>query len=103
MLIGIALPHREVEIADFHKHISADDPEPRRMKQLLTWCATRALSDRPTSGEGDVTAILAGKIAGGIAFEHILTRAGTARAIQEELLKDFANKSELSDWFSRVS
>jgi kinetochore protein Mis13/DSN1 len=26
---------------------------------------------------------------------------GTARVIQEELLKDFANRSEMSDWFSR--
>lgn len=28
---------------DFYKHISQDLPEPRRMRQLLTWCATRAL------------------------------------------------------------
>ncbi|PKY08457.1 hypothetical protein P168DRAFT_314552 [Aspergillus campestris IBT 28561] len=80
-----ALPHREVDTADFFKHIASDGlPEPRRMRQLLTWCATRALSDKPTgSGAEDASARLA------------------ARVIQEELLKDFSQNSQLSDWFSR--
>lgn len=38
-----ALPHKEVEITEFYKHIESDMMEPRRMKQLLTWCATRAM------------------------------------------------------------
>jgi hypothetical protein len=31
-----------------------------------------------------------------------LTRFFPARAIQQELIDDLANKPELSDWFSRV-
>jgi len=48
---GAALPHAEVDAVDFYKHISQDLPEPRRMRQLLTWCATRAMHP---SGPADV-------------------------------------------------
>ncbi|KAI9838404.1 MAG: hypothetical protein M1819_005673 [Sarea resinae] len=79
-----ALPHSEVEITEFYKHIEADGlPEPRRMKQLLTWCATRAMGEKPSYTSGDGNARMA------------------ARVIQEEILKDFSSRSEMSDWFSR--
>ncbi|KAH6984062.1 Mis12-Mtw1 protein family-domain-containing protein [Ilyonectria destructans] len=77
-----AIPHREVDPAGFYKHIEADGlTEPRRMKQLLTWCGERALAEKPPHGTPN--AILG------------------ARAIQDQLLKDFAARSEFSDWFSR--
>ncbi|KAL4897366.1 Mis12-Mtw1 protein family-domain-containing protein [Aspergillus ambiguus] len=79
-----ALPHKEVNTADFYKHIAADLPEPRRMRQLLIWCATRAMGQKPSGSRSeDESARLA------------------ARVIQEELLKDFSNNSELSNWFAR--
>ncbi|KAM5372009.1 hypothetical protein ACJZ2D_007765 [Fusarium nematophilum] len=79
-----AIPHKEVNPADFYKHIEAEGlPEPRRMKQLLTWCGERALSGKPPHGTPNSNAILG------------------ARAIQDQLLKDFASRSEFSDWFSR--
>ena len=57
-----ALPHKEVNAADFYKHIASDLPEPRRMRQLLTWCATRAMGDKPSgSRSDDESARLAGK------------------------------------------
>lgn len=34
-------------------------------------------------------------------MELLLTVTNTARAIQDQLLKDFGAKSEFSDWFSR--
>lgn len=34
-------------------------------------------------------------------FFQINTNVFTARAIQDELLKDFTNKSEMSEWYSR--
>jgi kinetochore protein Mis13/DSN1 len=60
---GTALPHKEVNTSDFYKHIASDGlSEPRRMKQLLTWCATRAMGDRPSgSRSDDDSARLAGK------------------------------------------
>ncbi|KIW42561.1 uncharacterized protein PV06_06100 [Exophiala oligosperma] len=80
-----ALPHKEVEIPDFYKHIESEGlPEPRRMRQLLTWCATRALDEKPM----------------GTDFEDSSARSA-ARVIQEELLKDLSNESKLSDWFTR--
>ncbi|KAM0287456.1 hypothetical protein ACHAQH_000409 [Verticillium albo-atrum] len=79
-----AIPHREVSTSEFYKHIEAEGlSEPRRMKQLLTWCGERALLTKPPHGSSNA---------------HIVNGA---RAIQELLLKDFANKSECSDWFVR--
>lgn len=60
----LALPHREVGTADFFKHIADDGlPEPRRMRQLLIWCATRAIGDKPKGGSDpdEQSARLAGK------------------------------------------
>ncbi|KAK1754636.1 Mis12-Mtw1 protein family-domain-containing protein [Echria macrotheca] len=79
-----ALPHREVDPAEFYKHIESEGlSEPRRMKQLLIWCGERALSEKPPHGSHGSSAILG------------------ARAIQDQLLKDFGLRSEFSDWFSR--
>ncbi|KAI8957766.1 Mis12-Mtw1 protein family-domain-containing protein [Daldinia sp. FL1419] len=78
-----AIPHRAVDSAEFYKHIEAELMEPRRMKQLLTWCGERALSEKPPLGSLNSNEILG------------------ARAIQDQLLKDFSSKSEFSDWFSR--
>jgi kinetochore protein Mis13/DSN1 len=59
----LALPHREVSTADFYKHIADEGlPEPRRMRQLLIWCATRALPDKPSGSHSEeISARLAGK------------------------------------------
>jgi kinetochore protein Mis13/DSN1 len=58
-----ALPHKEVEVSEFYKHIESDGlSEPRRMKQLLTWCAERAMGEKPQYASGpDSNAQLAGK------------------------------------------
>lgn len=42
-----ALPHADVHDSEFYKHIETNIPEPRRMRQLLTWCGTRALKEKP--------------------------------------------------------
>jgi kinetochore protein Mis13/DSN1 len=56
-----ALPHKEVDAAEFYKHIASDLPEPRRMRQLLIWCATRAMGDKPSGSRSeDESARLAG-------------------------------------------
>ena len=56
-----AMPHDEVESSEFYKHIESDGlTEPRRMKQLLTWCATRALGEKPSFSTEDGNARLAG-------------------------------------------
>ncbi|EOA87179.1 uncharacterized protein SETTUDRAFT_89228 [Exserohilum turcica Et28A] len=79
-----ALPHSEVEVREFYKYIEQSLPEPRRMRQLLTWCGSRALPPKPSGDVKNANAIMA------------------ARAIQQELLDDFAGKSDLSDWYSRT-
>ncbi|KAF4345435.1 kinetochore mis13 [Fusarium beomiforme] len=99
-----AIPHREVNPADFYKHIEAEGlTEPRRMKQLLTWCGERAMSGKPPHGTPNSNAILGGEFH--ILREHVSYSDADyiylARAIQDQLLKDFAARSEFSDWFSR--
>jgi kinetochore protein Mis13/DSN1 len=98
-----AIPHREVEPAEFYKHIEAEGlSEPRRMRQLLTWCGERALSEKPLHGSTDSNAVLGGMSCDIENWNAVsLTDGVTARAIQDQLLKDFTNKSEFSDWFSR--
>ncbi|KAI1162999.1 Mis12-Mtw1 protein family-domain-containing protein [Nemania serpens] len=79
-----AIPHREVDAAEFYKHIESEGlTEPRRMKQLLTWCGERSLAEKPPLGSLNSNAVLG------------------ARAIQDQLLKDFSSRSEFSDWFAR--
>ncbi len=57
-----AIPHREVDAAEFYKHIEADSlPEPRRMKQLLLWCGERSLSEKPPHGSHGSSAVLGGE------------------------------------------
>ncbi|KAI5300338.1 Ribosome-releasing factor 2, mitochondrial, partial [Ascosphaera pollenicola] len=79
------LPHDEVRTEEFYKHIEGEGlPEPRRMRQLLTWCATRAIAQKPVVESPDDQGALL-----------------VARVIQDEILKEFSIRSELSDWFSR--
>ena len=95
-----AIPHREVETSEFYKHIEAEGlSEPRRMKQLLTWTGERALGDKPSHGDPDSAAALAGEKPLYISLGVKLTIV--ARVIKESLLRDFGNKSEFSDWFNR--
>lgn len=57
-----AIPHREVDTSEFFKHIEAEGlSEPRRMMQLLTWCAERALSEKPKIGTVGANAVLGGE------------------------------------------
>ncbi|KAG8626299.1 hypothetical protein KVT40_005244 [Elsinoe batatas] len=80
-----ALPHTEVETREFYKHISQDLVEPRRMKQLLVWCGSRALGEKRLEGEG--------------AEEGQARHA--ARTIEEELISAFSTRNDLSNWFDR--
>ena len=57
-----AIPHREVETSEFYKHIEAEGlSEPRRMKQLLTWTGERCMGEKPSHGNLDSGAELAGE------------------------------------------
>ena len=60
-LTTLALPHEQVEAADFYKHIESGLLEPRRMRQLLMWCGTRALGEKPSFATEDGPARLAGE------------------------------------------
>lgn len=57
-----AIPHHQVQTSQFYKHIEAEGlSEPRRMKQLLTWCGERALGPKPGHSKGDNSVIMSGK------------------------------------------
>lgn len=99
-----AIPHKAVGSEEFYKHIEADLMETRRMKQLLTWCGERALLEKPSIGSTNSNEILGGKISPQRQRLQFVSQANIdiiARAIQDQLLKDFASRSEFSDWFAR--
>lgn len=80
----IALPHPSISHESFFKHISEDLPEPLRMKQLLVWCAKRALDEQKTNGSGkDARAI------------------SLARMIEEEILSDLIENKLSASWYHR--
>lgn len=62
-----AIPHHQVSTSEFFKHISADGlSEPRRMKQLLTWCGERAIPSKPPHGLANAVAINGGTLQTGV-------------------------------------
>lgn len=95
-----AIPHRQVETSEFYKHIEADGlSEPRRMKQLLTWVGERELGEKPSHGEANDLCEQMGEH--NVQFKCYLANEIVARTIKEGLLKDFSNRSDYSDWFTR--
>ena len=96
-----AVPHAEVGTAEFHKHISQDLTEPKRMRQLLVWCGKRALPEKPGANltPAESQAMHAGMSKQDENEDH--ANAEPARVIQEELLNDFVNRASLSTWFDR--
>ena len=58
----VAVPHAEVQVNEFYKHIAHDLLELKRMKQLMVWCGSRALPEKPSGQVKDASAIMAGKI-----------------------------------------
>lgn len=98
-----AIPHKEVDPSEFYKHIEAESLlEPRRMKQLLTWCGERALCEKPPHGSRGSSAILGGEYHLCFVVRGSLANISEiARAIQDQLLKDFGTRPEFSDWFGR--
>ncbi|CAI6100093.1 unnamed protein product [Clonostachys chloroleuca] len=96
-----AIPHREVNPAEFYKHIEEGLTETRRMKQLLTWCGERALAVKPAHGTKNSSIIHGGRALHSLSGAIAKLTTIPARAIQDQLLKDFSVRSEFSDWFSR--
>ncbi|KAF9899694.1 hypothetical protein BX616_002889 [Lobosporangium transversale] len=43
-----ALPHPSIDPKNFFRHIAPDDPQPIRMKQLMTWCARKTIDLQKT-------------------------------------------------------
>ncbi|KAM3498944.1 hypothetical protein MY10362_007768 [Beauveria mimosiformis] len=79
-----AIPHRDLDAQDFYKHIASDGLlESMRMKQLLTWCGERALPEKPKQGVPSTDPSLG------------------ARAILDELLKEFSTRPEFTNWLGR--
>lgn len=53
---SVAVPHADVDVLDFYKLIDPQNlTEPKRMHQLLIWCASRALLDKRQAVDGTNT------------------------------------------------
>lgn len=85
-----SLPHPDVPSSDFYKHISAELPEPVRMKQLLAWCARRSIDESRTRQSAYDT---------GSAEQT--QAANIARTIEEEVLKDLVENRITTSWYNQ--
>ncbi|CAO3661326.1 unnamed protein product [Umbelopsis vinacea] len=55
---SVAFPHPHLEPKNFYKHIMPDLPDPVRMRQLLSWCGHKLLSDPKGEGKKSPAEIL---------------------------------------------
>ncbi|CAO3571815.1 unnamed protein product [Mortierella alpina] len=75
-----AMPHPSVEPKSFFRHISAEDPPPIRMRQLMAWCARKCIDTQKGRSQ---------------------TALKVARQIEEDALAMLvANEFNIS-WYSR--
>ena len=79
-----AMPHPDIARTEFYKHVSAEMPEPIRMKQLLIWCARRALV-----GIKDVNK------------QEDVNPGAIARVICDEIVRDLMEGKITTSWYSR--
>ncbi|KAK9450074.1 Mis12-Mtw1 protein family-domain-containing protein [Limtongia smithiae] len=79
----VAVPHSDIETAEFYKHLDSDLPDPHRMKQLLVWCANRSMAHMKQADKKKQPA------------------ASIARIITEELVKDLTDGKISTSWWNR--
>ncbi|KAK9459892.1 Mis12-Mtw1 protein family-domain-containing protein [Lipomyces oligophaga] len=88
----VAVPHSDIPVEDFYKHLDADLSDPHRMKQLLTWCGQRSLDEMKQKDQQSKNTN----------SKTILSPAADiARTIQEELLKDITAGRISVSWWGR--
>jgi kinetochore protein Mis13/DSN1 len=83
-----AIPHPEIDPSNYIKHISAELPDPQRMKQLLAWCARRVADDfsknkNPSSSRTELNSIQ------------------LAEEIQKDLIQNIINSQIDLSWYRR--
>ncbi|KAF9549999.1 hypothetical protein EC957_002060 [Mortierella hygrophila] len=75
-----ALPHPSVDPKTFFRHISADDPAPIRMKQLMAWCARISIDKQRSKSQ---------------------TALRIAKGVEEEVLAMLISGQFSVSWYSR--
>ncbi|KAF9152522.1 hypothetical protein BG015_005123 [Linnemannia schmuckeri] len=75
-----ALPHPSVDPKTFFRHISADDPAPIRMKQLMAWCARISIDKQRSKSQ---------------------TALRIAKGVEEEVLSMLISGQLSVSWYSR--
>ncbi|KAK9693709.1 hypothetical protein K7432_013769 [Basidiobolus ranarum] len=76
-----ALPHPSIRTEELYRHISPEVPDPIRMKQLLTWCAQRAMDSQKNRGDPEAFQI--------------------AKTIQESIVSMLVNNQVNTSWYHR--
>ncbi|KAG0032643.1 hypothetical protein BGZ81_010367 [Podila clonocystis] len=83
-----ALPHPSVDSKSFYRHISAEEPPPVRMKQLMAWCSRKTIDN---NGE---TKTEAGR-------NRSATALKIAKLVEEEALAMLVSGKFSVSWYSR--
>ncbi|ORX63489.1 hypothetical protein K493DRAFT_13727 [Basidiobolus meristosporus CBS 931.73] len=77
----VALPHPSIRTEELYRHISPEMPDPIRMKQLLIWCARRAMDSQKDRGDTEAFNI--------------------AKTIQENLISMLIKNEVNTSWYHR--
>ncbi|KAG0348695.1 hypothetical protein BG005_011355 [Podila minutissima] len=83
-----ALPHPSVDSKSFYRHISADEPPPVRMKQLMAWCARKTID---SNGETKTDT----------GHTRSATALKIAKLVEEEALARLVGGKFSVSWYSR--
>ncbi|KAG0037741.1 hypothetical protein BGZ82_001932 [Podila clonocystis] len=83
-----ALPHPSVDSKSFYRHISAEEPPPVRMKQLMAWCSRKTIDN---NGE---TKTETGR-------NRSATALKIAKLVEEEALAMLVSGKFSVSWYSR--
>lgn len=82
-----AVPHADVPVEDFYKHLDNDVPDPHKMRSLLIWCGKKLLSqDKLKTGKRN---------------NDEITLFNILKVIKEEIVRDLVEGRINTSWYNR--
>lgn len=94
---AFVLPHPDIESHDYHMHISAELPDPVRMKQLLLWCGKKSMDEMKQAKYIKSSSQPGKKIKVDVKALEI------AKSIKNELLKALASNKINTSWYHQTT
>ena len=91
----VAVPHEDVRVQDFYRHLDSSLPEPQRMKQILLWCCKRVLQS-----QGEEIRRIRENARNSSSTEE-MAALSIARVFKEEIVRDLTDGKISTNWWNR--